>query len=225
MQLALPPRGTPRPCGERTSGTSGTPARQHTHGLMREARTDGETDVPSLERMQTSTPSTPSSRDSNPPRSRRYTKRRDRTTDRMSAIQSVQVFGRKKAATAVAYCKQGRGLIKVNGCPIELLEPEILRLKTFEPVLLLGQTRFANVDIRIRVKGGGFTAQIYAIRQAIAKSLVAYYQKYVDEASKTEIRDILMQYDRTLLVADPRRCESKKFGGPSARARYQKSYR
>merc|ERR1712205_141827 len=66
------------------------------------------------------------------------------------------------------------------------------------PVLLLGQTRFANVDIRIRVKGGGFTAQIYAIRQAIAKSLVAYYQKYVDEASKTEIRDILMQYDRTL---------------------------
>ena len=87
----------------------------------------------------------------------------------MSAIQSVQVFGRKKAATAVAYCKQGRGLIKVNGCPIELLEPEILRLKTFEPVLLLGQTRFANVDIRIRVKGGGFTAQIYAIRQAIAK--------------------------------------------------------
>ena len=113
----------------------------------------------------------------------------------------------------------------MNGCPIELLEPEILRLKTFEPVLLLGQTRFANVDIRIRVKGGGFTAQIYAIRQAIAKSLVAYYQKYVDEASKTEIRDILMQYDRTLLVADPRRCESKKFGGPSARARYQKSYR
>merc|ERR1711924_68814 len=92
----------------------------------------------------------------------------------------------KKAATAVAYCNQGRGLIKVNGCPIELLEPEILRLKTFEPVLLLGQTRFANVDIRIRVKGGGFTAQIYAIRQAIAKSLVAYYQKYVDEASKTE---------------------------------------
>ena len=56
----------------------------------------------------------------------------------MSAVQSVQVFGRKKTATAVAYCKQGRGLIKVNGCPIELLEPEILRLKTFEPVLLLG---------------------------------------------------------------------------------------
>ena len=47
----------------------------------------------------------------------------------------------------------------------------------------------------------------------------------VDEASKKEIKDILLGYDRTLLVADPRRCEPKKFGGPGARARYQKSYR
>ena len=47
----------------------------------------------------------------------------------------------------------------------------------------------------------------------------------VDEASKREIKDILISYDRTLLVADPRRCEPKKFGGPGARARYQKSYR
>lgn len=47
----------------------------------------------------------------------------------------------------------------------------------------------------------------------------------VDEASKKELKDILIQYDRTLLVGDPRRCEPKKFGGPGARARYQKSYR
>eukprot|EP01083_Nonionella_stella_P106356 306781_1 len=139
--------------------------------------------------------------------------------------QSVQVFGKKKTATAVAFCTKGRGLIKINGVPIELLEPELLRLKTYEPVLLLGEDKFSQVDIRIRVKGGGFTAQIYAIRQAIAKALVAFYQKYVDEAAKKEIKDILMAYDRTLLVADPRRCEAKKFGGRSARARFQKSYR
>lgn len=47
----------------------------------------------------------------------------------------------------------------------------------------------------------------------------------VDEQSKNEIKSILLTYDRTLLVADPRRCEPKKFGGPGARARYQKSYR
>jgi ribosomal protein S9 len=81
------------------------------------------------------------------------------------------------------------------------------------------------VPLFVACAGGGYVSQIYAIRQAIAKSLVAYYQKYVDEASKQEIRDILVQYDRSLLVADPRRCEPKKFGGRGARARFQKSYR
>ncbi|XP_072048053.1 small ribosomal subunit protein uS9 [Amphiura filiformis] len=140
-------------------------------------------------------------------------------------VQSVQVFGRKKTATAVAHCKRGNGIIRVNGRPLDVVEPVALRYKLQEPVLLLGQERFAGVDIRVRVKGGGRIAQIYAVRQAISKSLVSYYQKYVDEASKKEIKDILITYDRSLLVSDPRRCEAKKFGGPGPRARYQKSYR
>merc|ERR1712014_223970 len=145
--------------------------------------------------------------------------------DSKEPIQSVQVFGRKKTATAVAYCKRGKGLVKVNGKPLELVEPRVLTAKLMEPIQLLGKDRFSEVDIRIRVKGGGRISQIYAIRQALSKSLVAYYQKYVDEQSKKEIKDILVQYDRSLLVADPRRCEPKKFGGPGARARYQGFYR
>ena len=54
---------------------------------------------------------------------------------------------------------------------------------------------------------------------------VSYYQKYVDEHSKNQLKQALVAYDRTLLVADNRRMEPKKFGGPGARARYQKSYR
>ncbi|BFZ59717.1 40S ribosomal protein S16 [Saitoella coloradoensis] len=138
---------------------------------------------------------------------------------------SVQCFGKKKTATAVAHCKAGRGLLKINGSPIELVQPEILRLKVYEPLLIAGVDKFANVDIRIRVSGGGHTSQVYAIRQAIAKAIVAYYQKFVDEQSKNEIKAALVQYDRTLLVADPRRAEPKKFGGKGARSKYQKSYR
>ncbi|KAL6522577.1 40S ribosomal protein S16 [Orobanche minor] len=143
----------------------------------------------------------------------------------VESSQSVQCFGRKKTAVAVTHCKRGRGLIKINGVPIELVQPQILSYKAFEPILLLGRQRFAGVDMRIRVRGGGHTSQIYAIRQSISKALVAFYQKYVDEQSKKEIKDILVRYDRTLLVADPRRCEPKKFGGRGARARFQKSYR
>merc|ERR1719347_1085082 len=99
--------------------------------------------------------------------------------DSKDPIQSVQTFGRKKTATAVAYCKRGKRLTEV--------EPKALQHKLLEPVLLLGKDRFADVDVRIRVKGGGRIAQVYAIRRALSKSLVAYYQKYVDEQSKKAI--------------------------------------
>lgn len=134
-------------------------------------------------------------------------------------------FGRKKNATAVAHVKAGKGLIKVNGSPLHLIQPEILRVKVYEPFLVIGLEKFAGVDIRLRVNGGGQVSQIYAIRQAIAKGIVAFYQKYVDEASKEEIKSALVSYDRSLLVADPRRMEPKKYGGKGARSRYAKSYR
>jgi len=140
-------------------------------------------------------------------------------------VELVQTFGRKRSAVAVASVRTGKGLIKVNGSPLELVEPAILRIKVFEPLLLLGNKRFSKLDIRVRVRGGGYTSQIYAIRQAICKGVVAYNQKYVDESSKREIKDLLLQYDRTMLVTDPRRCEPRKFGGKGARARRQKSYR
>ena len=62
---------------------------------------------------------------------------------------------------------QGKGLIRVNGKPLKLFAPEILRAKLYEPVLLLGTDKFAEVDIRVRVTGGGHTSQVYAVRQAV----------------------------------------------------------
>lgn len=53
---------------------------------------------------------------------------------------------------------------------------------------------------------------------------MAYYQKFVDEHSKNLLKQALISYDRSLLVADNRRCEPKKFGGPGARARYQSRF-
>ena len=94
----------------------------------------------------------------------------------------------------------------------------------YEPVLVAGEDSFSVLDIRVRVKGGGHTSQVYAIRQAIAKALVAYYAKYLDAYSSLALKKKLVAYDRTLLIADPRRMEPKKFGGHGARARRQKRY-
>lgn len=115
-------------------------------------------------------------------------------------------------------------MIRVNGSPIHLVQPEILRHKIYEAVLVLGEDKFEPIDIRVRVKGGGHVSQIYAIRQAIAKAIVAYYAKYFDAYSALELKRTLVAYDRTLLIADPRRMEPKKFGGQGARARRQKRH-
>lgn len=61
-----------------------------------------------------------------------------------AAVQSVQCFGKKKTATAVAHCRQGKGLVKVNGKPLSLVEPQILRFKVYEPLLILGLDKFGT---------------------------------------------------------------------------------
>merc|ERR1712167_498028 len=86
-----------------------------------------------------------------------------------------QVYGKKKNATALALIKlaknKGEGQIHVNGYPLNRIEPQCMRLKVEEPILLLGHNNYySQFDIKIRVTGGGPTAQSYAIRQSIAKA-------------------------------------------------------
>ena len=146
-------------------------------------------------------------------------------TAKDSELKMVYTHGKKRNAIANAVIKEGTGKITLNGVPIQNVEPKTLRVKIFEPILILGVDKFKDLKIKVRVSGGGAVAQLYAARTAIAKGLVAWHQKYVDEESKDEIRKNLLNYDKNLLVADNRQMEPKKYGGPGARARYQKSYR
>jgi len=140
-------------------------------------------------------------------------------------VKVVYTHGKKKNAIANAVVQQGKGTITINRIPIQNIEPKTLRIKIFEPILLLGVDHFAGLKIKVRVQGGGQIAQLYAARQAISKGIVAWKQKYVDEDEKATVRKTLLSYDKGLLVADPRRMEPKKYGGRGARARFQKSYR
>jgi small subunit ribosomal protein S16e len=140
-------------------------------------------------------------------------------------LKMVYTHGKKKNAIANAVVQQGKGTITINRIPIQNIEPKTLRIKIFEPILLLGTEHFSGLKIKVRVQGGGQVAQLYAARMAIAKGIVAWKQKYVDEEEKTNVRKTYLSYDKGLLVADPRRMEPKKYGGKGARSRFQKSYR
>ncbi len=129
----------------------------------------------------------------------------------------VVSVGKRKTSIAKATIKEGRGRVRINGHPLEIHEPEVARLRIMEALLLFGEG-WKKYDIRVRVRGGGFMSQADAVRMAIATGLIRISQDY-------EVRSRMLEHDRTMLVGDPRRTEPKKFGGPSARSRYQKSYR
>ena len=125
--------------------------------------------------------------------------------------------GKRKTSLAKATVRDGTGRIRINGIPLEVHQPELARMRIIEPLILFGEN-WKRYDIKVRVKGGGFMSQADAIRMAIATGLIRISQDF-------EARSKMIEHDRTMLVGDPRRTEPKKFGGPSARSRYQKSYR
>ena len=129
----------------------------------------------------------------------------------------ILVTGKRKTAIARAIIKTGSGNVYVNGIPLSTYTPQIARVKVTEPLMLSGE-RWKGVDISVKVSGGGFMGQAEAARMAVAKGLVQW-------SRSSELRKAMTNYDRTMLAGDPRRKEPKKFGGPGARARDQKSYR
>lgn len=129
----------------------------------------------------------------------------------------IHTSGKRKTAIARGIFKKGKGRVRINKRPIELYDPELARLKITEPIVLAGDLT-NDIDIDVKVKGGGVIGQAEAARMVIARGLIQW-------TADMELKEKFIQYDRTMLVGDPRRSEPKKYGGRGARARRQKSYR
>ena len=112
----------------------------------------------------------------------------------------LMAVGKRKSAVARAFAKKGSGNIRINKIPLEVYEPELARMIISEPLILAGDTA-KKVDIDINVKGGGVFGQADAARQAIAKILAQVDKK---------LKEVFLSYDRSLLIADPRRNEPHK---------------
>lgn len=135
-----------------------------------------------------------------------------------SSKKIVTISGKRKTAIAKATIRAGRGRVRVNNVPLEILEPQVARLKIGEPLLHVEDELRNQIDLNVKVTGGGFMGQAEAARMAIARGLVKW-------TKSKHLHSAFTEYDRTMLAGDPRRKESKKFGGPGARAKRQKSYR
>ena len=141
-------------------------------------------------------------------------------------------FASRKTSSAHVYITKGVGKVRINNIPVEMLEPEIAREVVLMPLEIIGEELRDKVNISVRVKGGGFMGQAYAVSTAMSRALIGLTKSKkepkdhpLNKSTRQDLRKRIGDFDKYLISGDSRRKEPKKFGGPSARRRKQKSYR
>ncbi len=121
--------------------------------------------------------------------------------------------GRRKKAIARVYVTTGKGNITINGRDID----DYFGLDTLKTIVnqpLVATETVGKYDVKVNVKGGGYTGQAGAIRHGLSRALTK-----VDD----DFRPILKKAG--FLTRDPRMKERKKYGLKGARRAPQFSKR
>ncbi len=112
------------------------------------------------------------------------------------------VVGTRKRAIARAIIHDGTGIVRINSVPLERIEPRYKNMRLREPLIIAGDAS-KKVDIDIKVSGGGVWGQADASRTAIANALIEW-------TKNDALKQAFIDYDRSLLISDPRRTEPHK---------------
>ncbi len=149
----------------------------------------------------------------------------------MTTTKTEIYFATRKAAKAHVYITKGVGKVRVNNVPVEMIPQETAREVILVPLEVSGDIR-KKVDISVRVKGGGFMGQASAAATAISRALTGWTKSKKEprehpltKSARDDLRKRISDFDKYLISGDARRKEPKKFGGPGARRKKQKSYR
>lgn len=128
-------------------------------------------------------------------------------------MEQINAVGRRKAAIARVFVKEGNGEITINKRTLETYFPSsILQFIVKQPLALLDVV--GKYDIKVNLCGGGYKGQAEALRLAIARALVK-----INAEDKAALRAA------GFVTRDPRAVERKKPGQPKARKRFQFSKR
>ncbi len=140
-------------------------------------------------------------------------------------------YASRKTARAHAFITKGVGRVRINNVPVEMVQQEVAREIMLGPLEVAGELR-NKVDLSVKVKGGGFVGQSYASAIAMSRAMTGWTKTRKEPKDhpltrtvREDLRRRLSEFDKHLLSGDDRRKEPKKFGGPGARRRKQKSYR
>jgi small subunit ribosomal protein S9 len=121
--------------------------------------------------------------------------------------------GKRKNAVARVWIKPGKGVVTVNGRPLDVyFARPVLRMILNQPLVVAN--RLAQYDLMITVAGGGLSGQAGAVRHGLSKALTHY---------EPDLRGPLKK--EGFLTRDSRVVERKKYGHKKARASFQFSKR
>ena len=128
-------------------------------------------------------------------------------------MEQINAVGRRKAAIARVFVKEGNGEITINKRSLETYFPSsVLQFIVKQPLALLNVV--GKYDIKVNLCGGGYKGQAEALRLGIARALVK-----INAEDKAALRAA------GFVTRDPRAVERKKPGQPKARKRFQFSKR
>ena len=128
-------------------------------------------------------------------------------------MEIINALGRRKSAVARIYLKEGSGKITINKRDLkEYFPSELVQFVVKQPLVLLDVAE--KYDIKVNLKGGGYTGQSQALRLAIARALVK-----INAEDKKALRA------EGFMTRESRSVERKKPGQPKARRRFQFSKR
>lgn len=128
-------------------------------------------------------------------------------------MEVINALGRRKAAVARVYVKEGSGKIRINKREFETYFPSsLLQYVVKQPLNKLGVAE--QYDVTINLQGGGYKGQSEAARLGIARALVK-----INPTDKPALKS------EGFLTRDPREVERKKPGRPKARKRFHFRFR
>src|SRR3989338_4342169 len=125
--------------------------------------------------------------------------------------------GKRKESIARATISKGKGIVRLNSQLLSSLENRYAREMIAEPLRVVPEVA-SQVNISLNVVGGGAIGQAQACSVAVARALIGF-------SGDESVRRKILEHDRFMVTEDSRRVAPKKYKGPKARARSQKSYR
>merc|ERR1712032_988448 len=126
------------------------------------------------------------------------------------SFMKVYSIGKRKTLTAIAKCEKGEGIYKIQGILLTIITPNMLRLKIKEPIKICREPLSLQININSKIKGGGQVSRVFAVRQAIAKSIILFCKKNSSFVSNHSLKKLLLIFDKIMIIFDYRLCEPKK---------------